>query len=288
MKLNCAPILCTLAASATASYHSSYGSYGSYNYNKPSYGSYNKPSYGSYNNNYNNNNQPEPDAEPESDNADEAPVLDSVEKEVEEIIDEIVDEIEDNALVDENPNIYHANHHDDNEACTAKKLLNDHRQIEVGFNTNKCIAVSSNFSNIYGLKGKSQVSITDCKDYQCPTQCFTQVYFDENDKSKFGICLKKYHDGPASFDKNWSPKYWCLFGKFSITKIGKAKGLNALSSDAKWQWSFNEHGKLINGNLGGRTLNVNAAGKLKLLPGEEIWSFGHHFVDFKDDGEDLW
>lgn len=268
MKFNCLPVLCTIAASTNA-YKYSYGSYG--NYNRPN----------NYANNYANNqpvqpDQPEPNSEPEPESAD----LNESELLVEDLL-------VNDAIVDDNPNIYHANHHDDNEACAAKKLLNDHKQIEVGFNTNKCLAIDSNFSNAYGLKGKSQVKIAECKTYQCPTQCFTQVYFDESDKSKFGICLKKYHDGPASIS-NWNPKYWCLFGRYSVTKIGKAKHINNLAADEKWQWSFNENGKLINSAMGGRTLNVNNAGKLKLLAGEEIWSFGHHFVDFKDDEEDLW
>ena len=79
-----------------------------------------------------------------------------------------------------------------------------------------------------------------------------------------------------------SAKYYCLFGKFSQCKILKAKNLSELGKSSKWQWSFNEHGELTNGNLGGRYLNVNENnGKIKLSPGglSRIWSFGSVAVD---------
>ena len=65
-------------------------------------------------------------------------------------------------------------------------------------------------------------------------------------------------------------------------KFLKAKNLSELGKSSKWQWSFNEHGELTNGNLGGRYLNVNENnGKIKLSPGglSRIWSFGSVAVD---------
>ena len=169
-----------------------------------------------------------------------------------------------------------------------KKLLNDQGQLEIGFNHDQCLYVQGNFKNANKITGKMAVKSENCHQND-PGQLFSQVFYDKiNFPDQFAICLKKYYEnlGSSSSWEHESAKYYCLIGKFSQCKISKAKNFSELGKSAKWQWSFNEHGELMNGNLGGRYLNVNEnSGKIKLSPGglSRIWSFGSVAIVEKED-----
>ena len=85
----------------------------------------------------------------------------------------------------------------------------------------------------------------------------------------------KYVDGPKE-RKNWKPKYYSLFGKFKQVKVSLVTDVEDFKNNAKFQWTFNEFGELVNQNLGGRYLAVNDKNKVSLMPNTipRIWSFG--------------
>ena len=114
-------------------------------------------------------------------------------------------------------------------------------------------------------------------------QDFKQVYFDPNDQENFAICLSKYINGPSNATEIlgdfWSPRYWCLIGKFSQVKILKAATIDEIAGDLKWQWSYNINDQLINKASKGRYMNVNMFnGRVKLSPPKmlPVSHFGDH------------
>ena len=138
-------------------------------------------------------------------------------------------------------------------------------QLESG--TPYCVTVRAVFNNDYKLTGKPFVKTQTCANKPKAGQSFKQIYYDENDQDRFAICLTKYYDGPISPAKNlWVPKFWCLIGNKNLVKVLRAKSLNQIKDDLKWQWSYNEERKLINHNNNGRFMYKNKAGRIKLLP----------------------
>ena len=134
-------------------------------------------------------------------------------------------------------------------------LLNQHNQIQVGFNRNLCLQINGNFKNANKLQGGKFVKSAPCD--ESSGQKFSIIHYDPNDRSKFGIALMKYVDGPQG-STNWKPKYYGLLGKFKQVKVSLVKDAEDFRKNAKFQWSFNEFGELVNHNLGGRYLAVNA------------------------------
>ena len=147
---------------------------------------------------------------------------------------------------------------------TPKSLLNTKNQIVIG-QTDNCVTISSDFSSPKNLPGKKNVKVDGCTRSASAGQSFKQIYFDPNNNDIFALCLAKYYDGPADESK-WSPKLYCLIGRNQFVKILKAKSVEELGEDLRWQWSYDENSQLINFNSGGRIMNINKAGKIKLLP----------------------
>ena len=133
-------------------------------------------------------------------------------------------------------------------------LLNQENQIQVGFSRNLCLQVNGNFKNSNKLFGSKFIKSAPCDDSS--GQKFSVIYYDPNDQSKFAIALMKYVDGPQE-RKNWKPKYYSLFGKAKQVKVSLVTDIEDFKNNAKYQWSFNEFGELVNYNLGGRYLAVN-------------------------------
>ena len=100
-------------------------------------------------------------------------------------------------------------------------------QLESG--TPYCVTVRAVFNNDYKLTGKPFVKTQTCANKPKAGQSFKQIYYDENDQDRFAICLAKYYDGPINA-ANWLPRFWCLIGN------KKAKSLDQIKDDLKWQW----------------------------------------------------
>ena len=107
--------------------------------------------------------------------------------------------------------------------------------LKIPFST--LFTVKSNFKNDKNLHGKNTVKVQSCTKTPSVGQNFKQVYFDPSDVDKFALCLSKYFNGPDDVI-DWSPKYWCLIGRFQQVKILKAKTIEELNGDLKWQWKY--------------------------------------------------
>ena len=125
-----------------------------------------------------------------------------------------------------------------NQCLGDNSLLNQNDQIAIGY-TKKCLTVvnKNKFKNDFKLVGKSSIKSEDCTESPSFGQSFKQVYFDPNDENIFSLCLSKYYEGPDS-SSSWSPRYWCLTGKFQQVKILKAKNTEQLRGDPKWKWNY--------------------------------------------------
>ena len=157
----------------------------------------------------------------------------------------------------------------------AKKLLNENGQVPVGHNTNKCLSIKGDLKNKFNPSGETSVKVQKCNAKSAGQQ-FVQVFLDENN---FAICLKKYHDGPEKSTKKWYPKYWCLTNKFSAVKFSKAKSVENLNDDAKFQWFFNERGDLMNRSLGGKRLSTDKSNNLRFVQPKYNFDFGYFEIE---------
>ena len=171
-----------------------------------------------------------------------------------------------------------------------RTLLNQNNQIKIGF-SDDCITIRSDFNNDNKLVGKAFVKTQSCSKETSVEQSFKQIYYDENDQDKFAICLAKYYDGPIDAT-NWLPRFYCLIGSRQLVKVLKAKSLNQIKDDLKWQWSYNEEKKLINyntigryDNTNGRFMSLNKSKEIKLLPNHlsTINNFGSHSFSVSND-----
>ena len=147
-----------------------------------------------------------------------------------------------------------------------KFLLNNKNQIAIGQKTGNCVTIRSNFRGPNNLAGQSKVKPQKCTKSASVSQSFEQIFFDPNNyPDVFAICLSKYFNGPDG-EVNWTPKFWCLIGRYRFVKVLKAKSIEELRNDLKWQWSYNEENQLINSNMGGRIMNVKRANRIILSP----------------------